>query len=149
MLLPLPCSALLCFVYLVLGEEINKGCDGHCSTTLKLSLPVSLLEVWNDFKIYESAILKKVSITARNAETSLGLLQAEEKKVTRFRVVCGLNNPLKLLVGDWAQANVSHSLAILFICFLFNLCMHQQQRRILQDHRKEESRIKYMGEKKG
>lgn len=58
----------------------------------------------------------------------LGLLQAEEKKVTRFRVVSGLNNPLKLLVGDWAQANVRHSLAILFICFLFNLCMHQQQR---------------------
>lgn len=70
MLLPFPCSALLCFVYLVLGEAINKASNGHSSMTLKLSLPASFLEVWNDFKIYESGILKKVSITARNAEKS-------------------------------------------------------------------------------
>lgn len=69
---------------------INKGSDGHCSMTLKLSLPVSFLEVWNDFKIYESGTLKKVSITARDAETSyrLGLLQAEEKK--DYQISCGL-----------------------------------------------------------
>lgn len=108
MLLPLPCSALLCFVYLVLGEAITKGPDGH-SMTLKLSLPVSFLEVWNDCKIDESGILKKVSITARNAEKSyqIRIAKSRGKKITSFHVVCGLNSPLKLFVGDWAQDNIA------------------------------------------
>lgn len=130
MLLPLPCSALLCFVYLVLGEAITKGPDGPSSMTLKLSLPVSFLEVWNNCKIDESEILKRSASQQGMLKkaTRLELPKAEEKKITSFHVVCGFNNPLKLLVGDWAWDNISHSLAILFICSLFNLCMHKQQR---------------------
>lgn len=39
--------------------------------------------------------------------TRLGLPKAEEKKINSFHVVCGLNSPLKLLVGDWAQDNIA------------------------------------------
>lgn len=150
MLLPLPCSALLCFAYLVQGKAINKGFDGHCSITLKLPLPASFLEVWNNFKIHESGILKKVSITARNAEKSCQMIaKSRGKKITSSHVVCGLNNSLKLLVGDWAQANISHSLAILFICFLFNLCMHNKEKDSTRSQERKELDQMYGGKKKG
>lgn len=98
--------------------------------------PWSCLFLWVSWRFGMTSKSMNLEYSKRSASQQgmlrkavrLRLLKAEEKKITSFHVVCGLNNPLKLLVGDWVQANISHSLGILFICFLFKLCMHKQQR---------------------
>lgn len=37
----------------------------------------------------------------------LGSQKAEEKKITRFQIICGPKNPLKLLVGDWHKPTLA------------------------------------------
>lgn len=79
MLLLLPCSALLYFIYLLPREAITKGSGGHSSMTLNLSLPENFLEVWDDFKIYESGILLTVSTSPRNTEKSYQIRIAKSR----------------------------------------------------------------------
>lgn len=79
MLLLLPWSALLYFVYLLPGKAITKTFGGHSSMTLNLSLPESFPEVWDDFKICESGILKTVSTSPRNTEKNYQIRIAKNR----------------------------------------------------------------------
>lgn len=77
----------------------------------------------------------------------LGSQKAEEKKITRFQIICGPKNPLKLLVGDWHKPTLAiPQLFCLSVSCSTCACTNNKKKDSI---RSQEGWIKCMGEKKG